>query len=223
MHLSNIWKRQKNHTGKKVAQIFRNSRKAMGSVQQALDQKLLSRPKQGIVLFIDEGFHAQGRSNVSAFVLGVACVVRNMVNGDVEFSLRPQNKVVTFAAQGNVPSRLGDTQSDTSCVFRVRQNANTFATGELSSVIAARGCTYKHQMARITRERAAQDSNKVVKRNGGNPPARQLGTVGLALESSIGETPPTRRPDPSHSGRGTASGKHGKAFCWLGQPEVGRS
>ena len=57
----------------------------------------------------------------SAFVPGVAGV-----NGNVEFALRPQNKVVTFVAQGNVPSRVGDT----SRVSRVRQNANTFATGD---------------------------------------------------------------------------------------------
>ena len=74
-------------------------------------------------------------------------------------------------------------------------------------------------MARITRERATQDSNKVVKRNGGNSPARHLRAVWLALESSIGEKPLIRRPDPSHTGRGTASRKHGKAFCRLGQPE----
>ena len=64
-----------------------------------------------------------------------------------------------------------------------------------------------------------QIRTKVAKRNGGNSLALHLRAVGLALESSIGEKPVTRRLDPSHSGRGTASRKHGKAFCRLGQPE----
>ena len=89
----------------------------MGSVQQALNQKLPSRPKQGNDLFRDEAFRTQGRRNVSAFLPGVAGAARNMVNSDVEFALRTQNKVVTFVAQGHVPSRMRDTQSDTSRVF----------------------------------------------------------------------------------------------------------
>ena len=60
----------------------------MGSVQQALNQKLPSGPKQGNVLFRDESFHAQGRRNVSAFVPGVAGVAINMANSGVEFALR---------------------------------------------------------------------------------------------------------------------------------------
>ena len=86
-----------------------------------------------------------------------------MLNGDVEFALRPQNKLATFDRQNNVPSSMSDTQSDTRSVFRVIQNAHPFTTrdeqfgpcegfskaSELSGDIAGR-------MTRITLDWAAQ-------------------------------------------------------------------
>ena len=79
-------------------------------------------------------------------------MAKNMMNRDVKSIIGPQNKVITFVGQGNVPSSMSDTQSDTRSVFRVIQNAHPFAksdgqfgppecfskTSELSGVIAAR-------------------------------------------------------------------------------------
>ena len=82
-------------------------------------------------------------------------VAKHMMNSNVKFPLGPKNKDTTTVGQGNVLSSMGDTQDNTSGVFRVIQNANTFTTGnrrinpsdafsktsELSCVVAAQGST----------------------------------------------------------------------------------
>ena len=82
----------------------------------------------------------------------MASVAKDMTNSNVEFAFGPQNKYIAIVHQGNVLSNMSDTQSDTSSVLRVIQNAHSFATkdgrfspaegfsktSELSGVIAAR-------------------------------------------------------------------------------------
>ena len=77
---------------------------------------------------------------------------KTMMNREVKSIFGPQNKVITYVGQGNVPSSMSDTQSDTRSVFRVIQNANPLArrdetfgpsegfnkASELSGVVAAR-------------------------------------------------------------------------------------
>ena len=73
-----------------------------------------------------------------------------MMNRDVKSIFGQQNKVIKFVGQGNVPSSMSDTQSDTRRVIRVILNAHPFAkrdetfgpsegfskTSELSGVVA---------------------------------------------------------------------------------------
>ena len=76
-------------------------------------------------------------------------------------------------------------------------------------------------MTRITRDWTAKNSNKVVRRNGGNSPASQMGAVSLAQKPSISEKSPARKLNPCHSGSGTKCRKHGQHFLRLGQPKGG--
>ena len=70
------------------------------------------------------------------------------MNGDVFFALGPQNEVVTFVGQGNVPPSMSDTVSDTRSVTRVTQNSHRFAMSDeklhlraFSNTSELSGCT----------------------------------------------------------------------------------
>ena len=78
-------------------------------------------------------------------------------------------------------------------------------------------------MPGITRNWAAQNSDKVVGRDGSNSPAGQFSAVNLAFKTSVSEEPPAGRLDSSHSGSSSATGQHGKVFLRLGEPERFRS
>ena len=64
---------------------------------------------------------------------------------------------------------------------------------------------------------AAQNSNTMVRRNGGSSPARQLGAVRLVLKTSSEGS--TAKRLNSHSCSGAAGGQRGESFLRLGQPE----
>ena len=108
----------------------------------------------------------------------------------------PQNKFVTVVGQGNVSlSMSGDSRE----VFGVTEGAHPFTTRILKKSVHLWGSAqpvssvvswllevaYKRRMTRITRHWVVQNSNKIVRRNGGNSPARQLGAVNLTLNTSI--------------------------------------
>ena len=75
----------------------------------------------------------------------------------------------------------------------------------------------------ITRNWATKNLDTVVGRDGGKSPAGHFCAVELAFNTSIPEEPPARRLGSSHSGSGSAGGRHCKFLFRLGQPDGLRS
>ena len=78
-------------------------------------------------------------------------------------------------------------------------------------------------MPGITQNWATKTSDKVVRRDGSNPPAGHFCAVNLALTTAIREESPAGGLNASHSGSNPASRQHGKFLLRLGQAEGFRS
>ena len=85
---------------------------------QTMNQESSVKPKgRNLVMGRQTLLNQWFQSTISRFVPSIASVTHNMTNSNAEFTLGPQNKVVTIVGEGNVPSSVFNPEATRAACF----------------------------------------------------------------------------------------------------------